>query len=53
MKINKIIKDIENKFIEGLQRKTNWGRNEVKELFTNVVNGVILEELNKLQEKEK
>lgn len=39
--ISTMISDLRQDFFNGLDKKTGWGKNEVKELFENAIHGAI------------
>lgn len=43
--MKEIVFEIKRRFEEALQEKTNWGRNELKSLYDNIVIEVLAEQL--------
>lgn len=44
-KTEEILKNLEKIFYEKLSEKTNWGRNDVKEMFTKSLNEALMKTL--------
>jgi hypothetical protein len=52
--IKEILKLIDKKFIERLHKKTGWGRNEIIEIYHEIVNEAVMDVLSsKLRDEDK
>jgi len=49
--MKEIMDEIEKRFNEALESQTNWGKNQVKELYNNISKKVYLEKLSQLMER--
>jgi hypothetical protein len=49
--MKELMNEVEKRFTQGLQAKTNWGRDEILQLYNKVTNEVYLEYLAKTMDR--
>jgi hypothetical protein len=49
--MKEIMDEIQQRFELALEAKTNWGRNEIKQLYNDIAKEVYLEKLSQLMDR--